>query len=238
MTRHILVLHGFPNRETKDRPLSSYLSSLGFQVINPDLFIEGIRFGSDEFLDYIDEHIRGRKIEAIAGVSMGGLVLPLLLERYKDAKAVFLATGPRLAPKNNIKTMIRIARPILPILKLLILMFPKNLLVWTYSNVLVRNKKDPKSYLENIDSLKKIRCSKMHEIIDFAMKTNNLKILSEAENKALVVSCKDDLLMPLELGNEIASVMKNSQFITTKGVHRDVLNNSTKNKIKEFLETH
>ena len=181
--------------------------------------------------------------DLIIGWSMGGLMAPILAERYPMAKLILVATGVKVEPGEAMAKMVfeMVGKEWGMKLLGVGLQLPKKLLVDTYEQL---NKVPDPSLKEkyrqqmsvNIDMFRSLPEKYLNELILFLKVVDNTEMLKNIMNKTLVMSGNKDNLMTLDSGKKLASLIKNSQFVSTMGGHYNVIGSSEKMVIKKFLE--
>ena len=73
--------------------------------------------------------------------------------------------------------------------------------------------------------------------MDFVTQTDNTKILRSLNNKTLIFSGENDLLMTKDGGEELSKLIKNSKLVINNGSHFNTFTEKDLVKIDNYLKT-
>lgn len=237
-----LLIHGWPNTLADDSFPVRYFKSKGFDVQNPKWFTFKKPIRIDDVLRYFTVALQNEKPDVIVGFSAGGLIAPHVANLFPESKLILIATGPRLNPKSEkvkvlfteidtklIFFLLKVASfvPRTALRKIYKKMYPNNTDLHTHAY--------EKDMDRNLDAIKNIdECLK--DTADFIRTIDNTSFLPNIKNKTLIVSGNEDVLMPVNLGNELNHLIKNSVFHTTRASHFDVFNRESIIYVDDFLD--
>jgi esterase/lipase len=177
----------------------------------------------------------------MVGVSLGGLMLPKIVGDYPGAKLVFVATGTRFMPRMKLaeRAVKIVCHKHGENVAAWISQMPEQLLGKIY-DVVHKPKNDEEREFCKIDkqaiinSLKGIDPKIHGQLARFLVKTDNRELIKKLKQKALVLSGRNDTLMPKEVGEELARGI-NGEFRLVEAEHFNVLNESALTEIRKFL---
>lgn len=240
--KNILILHGWPQFKIRNHFLVKHLLSKKNNVYVPNLFKEDVNFTIDSLKRYVLNVVADNKIDAIIGISLGGLILPHIAVNYPNSKIIFISSGQRLdANSEHFNKYVEFINKTPRFLLEIVLKFPNSVLEFFYqrANPFNGEKSTYKDYLldmkKNVRFIKQISIQKEIEIINLVSKIDNSKILRSLKNKALIISGKKDILMSQKLGRKLKDMIKNSKLILTDGSHFNSLNLKDLKYIDNFL---
>ena len=245
MPKTVLIIHGYPQPITKGHFLYDSFEQNGWEIVAPYLFTDKFIFTPENVQKYLENELEDRKPDVIVGVSLGGLIAPLIAQNYPDSKLILIATGPYLKPKSKIigffyKTMVN--KKLLGLAHNSIGSMPKKILSSFYAFLSRPYTKDASTReiyrqdsQKNIELILKIPINKDEEIIDSALKIDNRQLLKTIKNKTLIFAGKKDILMPLELSQKLKALLTNSQLIITPGQHFNVFTEDNLKNLEDFL---
>ncbi len=243
MDKIVLIIHGWPQPFSQEHFLYPYLLARGYEIIAPSLFDSENAFTLREILQNIKNQLHGKKPDVIVGISLGGLILPLVAREYSEAKLIFIASAASLRAKSFIfNTLLKIKKSRLapkifnsvqPLSKKTLRSFYR--LVSPFIGSSGQRQFYEEDMRRNIDYLKAIPLNKHLEIIEFAATINNTSILEKMENRALIFCGEKDLLMPLAKGKELHKLLKNSGLIVTENGHFNVFSKRNLPALDSFL---
>ena len=240
-----LIIHGYPQPITKDHFLYDFFEQNGWEVLAPYLFTDKFIFTPENVKKYLENELGGRKPDVIVGVSLGGLIAPLIAQSYPDSKLILIATGFHFKPRSKIieffyKAMAN--KKLLGLAHKSIGSMPKQILSSFYAFLSRPYTKDASTReiyrqdsQKNIELILKIPINKDEEIIDSALKIDNRQLLKTIKNKTLIFAGKKDILMPLGLSQELKALLTNSQLIITPGRHFNPITKDNIINLKTFL---
>ena len=237
-----LVLHGYPGPSLSIREVENFLKTLRFDVIAPE-YLQRDKFEVENTAEWIKKNLGSRRPDLIVGLSLGGLVLPYVAKYYPQAKLVFIATGEKVkSPFNWVNKIINLVdRPAGELIVKLLTLLPVSFLEIGYVIVQnVMNKKVDKKELakrrkEAAKALQQLGADKHMEIIRFMKKCDNSEILRRLKNKTLIISGTSDTLMSTQRGRALGLLLQNSKLTTVPGVHYNVVNRFSLEKIGKFI---
>lgn len=215
----------------------------GYKVLTPDLFGLGSNFSIENIHNELIKRIDGRKPDLIAGISLGGIIMPYIAKDYPDAKLIFIATGSSLKAESPLFNLFIKLSKYKSVLKLTetILKLPVRVIASVYklANPFHGTPEEKKEYEDdmyiNINFIKGIPVSKEIEIVKFVSNADSSEILGKLKNHSLIFNGKHDLFMPEERGASLHRLLKNSELIVNDGEHFDVFTKKDLAKVDEFL---
>ena len=243
MSKLSLIYHGWGYHTTKVRILSEWLSKNDYDTLIPRYLESSRPFSIKNVLAETKKKLKKREPKIIAGISLGGMILPHIAQNFPQAKLIFIATGHYFKPKSAaleflmtiIKTRIGAA------LFRLIPHIPKKLIIPAYKAFypFKGNKgliKEYKSEIQtNVEYLLTLPYQKYVEVIEFGRTTNNASILKRLKNEALIFSGYQDALMPLGVGKKLEKLLTNSQLIVNEGSHFNAFTKESLPHLDNFL---
>jgi len=241
-----LVLHGWPP-VSGDHMIHSFLRSRGYKVIAPNLFILPDKFNLSSIKECLISLLDGSIPDLIIGISLGGLIVPYIAEKFPRTRLVFIATGPFFKPSSLLFKFIVLLFKTLParLLLALFLKLPENWSFAIFKNVyglvcprktkIVSSDYYNQDVIRNFKELTKIPIKKELEALDFARSYNNCSVLQKLPNESLVFSGEHDDLMPLYLGKYLNQLLPNSRLIITSGSLYNVFTKDNLTDIGLFL---
>lgn len=232
--KRAVIIHGYPAPENEAAPIWRCLEELGYKVVSPQ-FLEGKeRFSVEWIENEIERLLGGKKPDVLAGISMGGLILPQIAKKYPNAKLLFIATGARLGCKTGtFNWAIKAAasrngdRMIRALLKV-----PDSVLGKGYEMI----NKESHGRDKIVKAIRNLAPEKHSEVARFVLEANNWELARGLKNKALVISGRRDVLMPPEAGRELAEAIPNCRHYITDAEHFNILNHESLDEIKIFLK--
>lgn len=237
-----LIIHGYPQPIAKDHLLYDFFEQNNWEVIAPYLFTDEFVLSRENAQKYLEKELGDKKPDVIVGVSLGGLIAPLIAQNYPDSKLVLIATGAYFKPRSKMLWLVLIIKKFLGFTYKLISLIPKRILFLFYRLVSPLSTKDTSAKevynldaKRNIDFILKIPASKHKEIIDSALKIDNRQLLTTIKNKTLIFTGKNDVLMPLELSRELRTLIAGSRLVITPGQHFNVFTKDNLADLKAFL---
>ena len=240
MQKTVLIIHGWPQPIGEDHRIHRYFREKGFWVCCPYLFKMEGEFSSDGVKKMLIGALEGKSPDVIVGVSIGGLLVPSVALDYPRAKLVFVSSGTRFSPKNwFVKYGPRLCR--IGMIKL-VKSLDEKLLLRVYRLInpnRIKTKDECQSdgeLLSNMERVLELPDDRIREITDFISKTNNRKLLTKIENRAVIFSGDSDSIMPYRQGKKMNRLIKNSRFFVLKGKHHDLINNELLKILDDFLE--
>lgn len=183
MDKTALIIHGYPQPIAKGHLLYDFFEQNNWEVIAPYLFTDKFIFTPENIQKYLEDELKDRKPDVIVGVSLGGLIAPLIAQNYPDSKLILIATGSYFKPKSKIigffyKAMAN--KKLLGLAHNSIGSMPKKILSSFYaflSRPYTKNASTREIYRQdsqkNIELILKISENKDKEIIDSALKIDN-----------------------------------------------------------------
>ncbi len=239
----VLILHGWPQPVEKGSMYYEYFENKKYNVVSPRLFNKEFVLTENEAKKYIEQQLNGKKPDVIIGISMGGLLVPVIAKNYPDAKLIFIASGPKIqsdAPGFNTVLYLAKNKNILRFLNLLKFM-PQKVLFGFYEliNPFKGNVDDRKVYIEdmkkNFKYIINIPVDEEREIVNFVAITDNTNLLKTLKNKSLIFSGKNDLMMPANPEINLNNLLINSQLIVNDGGHFNVFTDANFKDLDNFL---
>jgi pimeloyl-ACP methyl ester carboxylesterase len=240
MNKTALVIHGWPQPIYKSHIVYKYFEEKGYKVFNPYLFSRKFTLDEEGISQELSQVLGENKPNLIVGVSLGGLIIPIIAKKYPRAKLIFVATGPRFKPSSqpfkDFTIFIYKHKNFLRLLNI-IKFLPLSLLSIIYkrfnpfsgrSNFMNDYLKD---MLKNIKDIKRIPIPEEREMLDFAMSIDNTENLKELKNNSFIIYADGDVLMPPSLSVDLHRLLKQSKLIKVNGGHFNVL---TKENLKEL----
>jgi pimeloyl-ACP methyl ester carboxylesterase len=237
-----LLIHGWPNALAENSLPVRYFKSKGFYVLAPGWLVLKKPIHLGEVVKTVCATLGDRKPDVIVGFSAGGFIAPHIASLYPESKLILVATGPRIDPKSKKykfllkKVDVKFVYPLLKTAKLL----PPERLRKIYEKMYPNNTDlDAEEYRwdmnRNLDAIRNVdEC--LRDNTEFIRTVDNTKFLTTVTNKTLVLSGDEDPLMPVELGQELNRLIKNSELHTVHASHFDVFNTETTVLIDKFLE--
>ena len=244
MSKVTLILHGWPQSDLSEHPLYLHLIKSGYEVLVIDLFNSEIVLTPENVVGKVGFLLKNRNLDAIFGISIGGLLLPHVARRYPQAKLVFIASGSYFRP--NV-VLFRSAIDLLQRKKLFtiasfVLHLPNWLIEFIYQklNPYQGDEQERIEYLKdmikNIRLIKGIPNQKEWDIVRFVSRVDNTEILKTLKNESLIINGKHDLLMPQEAGELLHKYLVNSKLIITEGEYFNVFGEKNLKQVDEFLK--
>ena len=132
----VVLLQGFPEAFLSKKTLiHSYFEDNKYRIVLPDLNSESL-FDSEFVLSDVESKLDGKSPDVIVGVSMGGLLAPVLANRYPKSKLVLVATGPYFKTKISAYNLLVAleARDKKTILIRILRLIPRGLFRFAYKN--------------------------------------------------------------------------------------------------------
>lgn len=243
MNKTALILHGWPQSVEKDSVYIKYFNSKGYNVVAPEIFSQDFELTETESKKFIETKLAGRKPDVILGISMGGLLIPIIAKDYLESKLIFIASGPKIKSSSiGFNLVLRLAKNkkllnILNIFKFI----PTKILYFFYETINpFRGDVSQKSIYSkdmkiNFKYILKIPTVKEREIANFVTQTDNTELLKTLKNKALIFTSDNDLVMPSGLGEELHKLLINSEIIISNGGHFNVFTKNNFQDIDKFL---
>jgi pimeloyl-ACP methyl ester carboxylesterase len=179
----------------------------------------------------------------VIGISLGGLITPVILKKYPHAKGVFIASNPTLRIEaSRLAILIRIARHtnVLRVFGMLRYV-PNNVLYWLYQRItpFTGMENERQVYREdmkrNILCIRRIPIHKEAEIVRFVAVTDNTELLKTIHNACVVFSGMSDVLMPVKKGKDLQSLLPNSRNIVSNGGHYNMVTKANISELDAFL---
>jgi pimeloyl-ACP methyl ester carboxylesterase len=241
-----LILHGWPQpveQGSLNYQYLTYFQNKGYDVVAPKLFTKDFVLKEPDAKNYVEKLLNGKKPDVIVGISLGGLLAPVIAKDYPDAKLIFIATDPKMQPEApGIKIIFDLAKNInfLRMLNLLRFM-PSRVLFSFYEfiNPFSGSETGREIYVKdmklNFKYMLAIPVDEEEEIINFVSNSDNTELLKTMKNKALIFSGKNDLMMPANPKNNLHSLLINSQEIISDGGHFNVIADKNFQDFDKFL---
>ena len=239
-----LVLHGWPGLSKGDHEIIDHLKNSGYEVIVPELFSDEYFSIPDDIQKQVEKKLKGKSLDLGIGVSLGGLILPYFAERYPGMKMVFIASGPYLNADLklfNLSLYLARNRYIFALIMMLVYKLPLSLLSFFYSVINPHNgpaslkEEYKKDMLENIEKIRKISKAKQADILHYIAVEDNSNRLGKLKNKSLIISGKNDLLMPKSGAVKLGQLLVNSELLVNDGSHLNVFNKENLDHIDKFI---
>ena len=233
MNKVAILINGVSAPIRKHNFLSICLEELGYEVVAINLVNEKVKFDSEVINDFVKEKVNNKQIDLIMGWSMGAMVAPMIAVNYPKARLILVAGG--VGHLNKLKYL----KPILGVIKHG-LYLPKEWLVNIYEKINPVGDGVKQKYRdqmnENIEFFRDIGTERMVEVFDFLAKVDNESFFRKIKNRTLVMSGRNDKLLPIAEGQKIANLVKGSRFVITDGGHYNVISRNELPIIKEFLK--
>lgn len=241
----ILILHGWPQYRLESYFLSGHLREKGYRVVYPDLFDQRFEFTLPNLMHKTYEMLNGETPFAIIGISLGGLILPTIASQFPSSKLIFIATGTNMKSKSKAfnAAVFVVQNPLFNFISEYLLNLSNNHLekIYRLINPFKGQEADKEEYERdlkaNVEFIKTIPVKKEIEIINFRKQVNNRLLLKGMKNKSLIFSGEGDVMMPKEKGEELHSLLVNSQLIINKGEHFNVFGPKDLETVEKFLES-
>jgi len=99
--KYALILHGWPQYKIDKYFLSGHLRKKGYKVTTPNMFTENYVLSPENVLANVLTRLKGKELDLIVGISLGGLILPHMARHFPKAKLIFIASGPKLKSKSK-----------------------------------------------------------------------------------------------------------------------------------------
>lgn len=242
MQHNALILHGWPQTELNQHILVKYLEKNGYKVIVPNLYNFDYTDNTviRDISNSVDLYLKGEKLDLIVGISMGGLIVPVIAHRFPEAKLIFIASAPKFLPDfyfmRFMLSLIKfrfVGKSFVGICNLL----PKKGIEIIYRKLNPFSGKPEHRRLYETDTESNLKVigsypfSKHMEMLEFISSIDNTVLLGKITNKTLVFAGSEDKLMPYRESKRLVDMMKSSQLVATGGMHFNVL---TKNNIKDI----
>jgi pimeloyl-ACP methyl ester carboxylesterase len=236
----VLLIHGWPQPVEDNDLIWRYFTCKGYKVYCPYLFKTGRNFSLVETRKRLIECLEGKCPDVIVGISIGGLILPGLAKDYPEAKLIFIASGVCFSPdhwlaKHGLKLC---GRKIVKLVKMIDEKWLLRLYRFINPNRCWGSGVDQaKEELE--DNLKKVlelSEDRIVEVLNTIRKIDNAELLAKLDNKAVIFSGDKDTMMPVEQGEKLNLLMKNSRFFILGGRHHDLIGSRMLKILGDFLE--
>lgn len=243
MNKTALILHGWPQSIGEDSMYYKYFSDKGYNVIAPEIFSRDFELTEEEAKKYIESQLDGRKPDVIVGISMGGLLAPVIAKDYPEAKLIFIASGPQIESSSpGFKLVLNLAKNkrLLNILNIFKFMPPK-VLYYFYEAINPFRGDDNQRMIYNQDMkinfkyIMKIPIDEEGEIVNFVTQTDNTELLKTLKNRTLIFTSDNDLMMPSKLGQDLHRLLVNSEIIISNGGHFNVFTEENFKDVDKFL---
>lgn len=241
----VLLIHGYPEPIYKDHPLYKYFVDRDYTIVDPYLFSPEFRLTKSETKKYLEEKLSGRKPDVIVGVSMGGLIAPLIAEDYPAAKLVLVATGPYVRTTiGSLNSLLRWgSTPALDAFYGVIKLIP----TWVYSIIYrsfnhsslssINKAKLTQHIKENWACVTSIPLQEDREVADLLSSVDNTELLKRLNNKTIIFAAENDLMMPYALSLKLKELIKDSSLINTgKRIHFNIFDESNYASLDNFLK--
>jgi len=234
-------MHGWPQEVGDNHGLVKLFEKKKYIVVKPYFLGMQEELNFKNVLKKVEMDLGGKNPDVIVGMSMSGLYLPKMAQKYPKAKIIVIASAARFAPKTKTFTNLvkLISWPIFgDVMVNVILLIAPVYMKWWYRQ-LTSNGKSGKYLQQDIDrtvaDLRKVNFRKHAELARMIVGLDNREIWKTINNPTLILSGSEDIVMPEELGQEIANLAKNSKIFVTNSSHYDVLNRETYEQIEKFL---
>jgi esterase/lipase len=244
----VLILHGWPQPIEEDNTNGIYLKYFrdkDYEVIAPKLFTRDFELTPDKSREYINQILNNKTPDVIVGISMGGLIAPVIAQDYPESKLVLIASNSKLKPDSKVfQTVLELAknRKYLEILSLFRFL-PQKVFTNIYSlfSPFQGTEDTRQAYLDdmkkNITYMLDIPVTEQVEIVKFVTSVDNTGLLKILENKTLIFQSKNDLLMsPVENENSLNNLLQNSILVETEGSHFNVFTEENFKQLDAFLD--
>jgi esterase/lipase len=242
----VLILHGWPQPVEPGSVNYSYLEYFqkkGYAVVAPKLFTKDFVLKDPDAKDYVEGLLNGKKPDVIVGISLGGLLAPIIVKDYPDAKLVLIATDPKMQPEAlGFKIVLDLAKNknFLKMLNLLKFMPSKFLFsFYEFINPFKGSEDDRQLYTTdmklNFKYMLNIPVDEEEEIVNFVSSMDNTELLKTLKNKTLIFSGKNDLMMPGNSKENLHSLLVNSREIINDGGHFEVFTDKNFQDLDKFL---
>ncbi len=244
MKKVALILHGWPRKDIKERFLLNFLQKNDYEVFTPNLYVVDKGMKVEGLVRYITSQLKGKKPDLIVGISMGGLILPHIAERYPSAKLIFIATSAFLKPQSRLmkigfrllryKFFRKIVVNFGNLASIRLLMFLHKVL-----SPSARGRGRDTSIKDLRNNLKEIKCrsfTKHLALYDLICRIDNTDILKKLKNTSLIFNGSDDRIMPLFGGEYISNLLHNCTYIVNKAKHFNVFKKQDLDEVGSFLK--
>lgn len=99
MNRLAVIIHGYEIFHA-NHPIVKLLESNGYSVEFPLWFEYGKEFNIDQVSQNIINQFKGKEIDLIVGISMGGMISGRVLKALNPKKLILIASGPHFKPSE------------------------------------------------------------------------------------------------------------------------------------------
>ncbi|MFH1398635.1 MAG: alpha/beta hydrolase [Candidatus Woesearchaeota archaeon] len=236
----VLIIHGFPQRFSKDHILYSFFKPRGYDITAPSLF-SGFTFKLENCIGHLIKSLHGNTPDVIVGLSLGGLIAPHIAEKYPGSKLVLVGTGTRFSPPSKLVKLIVTHRKISLILFSIIKICPKSLLYFLYKSInphitdALGTPTYHKDMEKNIVSLTQISNSKLNQILSFITTIDNQDICSRLSNPTLILGAQYDNMIGKSESILLSQKIINSKVDVIEADHFNVLSLDSLRIIDAFL---
>lgn len=238
-----LIFHGWPQAVGDDHSLVKLLRKKNYDVVKPYLLDWEVKINRDNVRRAVTEAVGNREVELIVAMSMGGFVAGWIVEEYPKAKIVLVATAARFGAKVKMFKLLIYAIAWgfwgMLLVRTLLGLAPK-FMKWWYK-LLTNGGKHGRYLQKDIDKsvgeILRIEPQRHLEVVKMIARSDHRRVWSKIGNKTLILSGGEDMLMPVDKGEELHRLIKNSQIVITKASHYNVLNRETYTQINKFLSS-
>lgn len=244
MKKQALIIHGWPRPVSLNHPLSRLLQKRNYEVISPNLFDTKFDLDFQNIISSLRNTIKGKKIDLIIGISMGGLLLPHLVSSVPKSKLIFIASSTQFIPNSHlIQFFIRynLIR-LIPSPALIFKIIPKSILNFIFSilSPFHGNSRERSDYIQdrddNFQAMSKLTSKKCMQILSIVQKIDNTALVKNITNHTLIISGESDPLMPYKNAEYLHHMIPKSKIYKSDGSgHFGVLNKESLNQISSFI---
>lgn len=240
MQKTVLLIHGWPKPIGKDDNIYRYFRQNGFRVCCPYLIRNETKFSVGGIRKILAKSLAGRTPDVIVGISLGGLLAPMIATDYPNSRLVIVASGVCYSPDNWVaKYGPKLCRAGL---REVIRSFDRKLLLRAYKLINPNKSKkgerdqDDREIFNNMNRVLGLPDRRIREVIDFVYRVDNRELLPKIENKTIIFSGSHDTIMPCSQGRLMNHLVKNSQLFILGGRHHDLIGSGMLKILGDFLE--
>lgn len=236
-----LVIHGFPQRFEEDHILFRCLNSRGYTIVAPYLLTGQVELDKEAILGHLLSELGENEPDLIVGISMGGLLAPYITEKFPETKMLLIASGCKFAPKAKVLRSILSKKYLLGVCWRLLKFIPYCVKRFVYKRInpfsptSVKKTDYDKDLEINLKYIDAITSSVMQGLSKLILEIDNTSVLSRITNSCLILSGKEDVLMPLQEAELVHQYVSGSRLVVVQAGHFDVITQGSMQYIDQFI---